>query len=878
MATGLAAQPARDSKRFWRWLGVGVSVGLFVVALVVLYRVSQSIRLSEVVAALDAIPNWRIGLALALVAVSYLVLTFYDVLALRLAGRSLPYRKTAVASFIAFAFGHNIGMAMISAGSVRYRIYSAAGLSVADIGAVILMVTLTFGLGTAAVAGLVLLFEPAVLQPLLPVLPTTFTKGAGVMVLAGVGVYFVWRMFSPHAVSLWKYQLELPSPGMTLVQIALAAADLVASSAVMYALLPEHSGVSFPAFLGVFILAMVAGIASHVPGGLGVFETAMLLGLPQVPQESLLATLLVFRVLYYIIPFFVAALLLAGHEWRLQQRHIVHLGTMAQDWMERLLPQALGVTTLLAGAVLLLSGATPTAAHRLSLISEVVPLPLVELSHFVASVAGVLLVILARGLFLRLDGAWHLTVALLALGIMASLLKGLDYEEATILALILAMAWFGRPAFFRKASLMRQAFTPGWIITLAVIVGGSVWIGLFAYKHVEYSADLWWEFAFDANAPRFMRASVVVVVLAVGFALLKLLRPVAPPAALPGPAELERARAVIATSPVSEAHLALLGDKRLLFSPAGDAFVMYQIQGRSWIAMGDPIGNPAAFDELVWQFRQEVDLHGGRPVFYQVAASLLPLYLDLGMNLVKLGEEARVPLADFSVAGRARADLRAALRRVEREGGTFEILPPEAVPLVIDQLRAVSDAWLQHKKAREKGFSLGFFDAAYLSQLPCAVVRKGGVIVAFTNLWRSGTREELSIDLMRYSAEAPRGVMDYLFAQLMLWGKDQGYQWFNLGMAPLSGLEGHRLAPLWHQIGHVVFKHGDQFYNFEGLRSFKEKFQPEWRPRYLAVPGNLSLPAALLDVTALIGRGPRNHEGSATACALEAQAETSSPA
>jgi phosphatidylglycerol lysyltransferase len=173
----------------------------------------------------------------------------------------------------------------------------------------------------------------------------------------------------------------------------------------------------------------------------------------------------------------------------------------------------------------------------------------------------------------------------------------------------------------------------------------------------------------------------------------------------------------------------------------------------------------------------------------------------------------------------------------------------------LPQLRQVSDEWLSEKSAAEKGFSLGFFKDSYISQCPCAIVEKGGQVVAFANLWVGENRKELSVDLMRYSSAAPKGMMDYLFVQIILWGRSQGYAWFSLGMAPLSGLEENRLAPTWHKIGRLIFRHGEDIYNFEGLRHYKEKFQPEWFPRYLAVSSGLALPGALLDVTTLISGG-----------------------
>ena len=167
----------------------------------------------------------------------------------------------------------------------------------------------------------------------------------------------------------------------------------------------------------------------------------------------------------------------------------------------------------------------------------------------------------------------------------------------------------------------------------------------------------------------------------------------------------------------------------------------------------------------------------------------------------------------------------------------------------------VSEEWLRSKRTREKRFSLGAFDEDYLARCPLAVVRHGGRIAAFANVWAPDCREEVSVDLMRHTDAAPSGVMDFLFIELLLWAQQSGYRWFSLGMAPLGGFESHRLAPLWNRLGALLFRHGGEFYNFKGLRSFKDKFDPVWEPRFLASPGGLAVPFVLTDVAALISGG-----------------------
>jgi phosphatidylglycerol lysyltransferase len=283
---------------------------------------------------------------------------------------------------------------------------------------------------------------------------------------------------------------------------------------------------------------------------------------------------------------------------------------------------------------------------------------------------------------------------------------------------------------------------------------------------------------------------------------------------------------------------------------------MYGVQGRTWAALGDPVGPVEAAPELIRAFIERADDFGGCPVFYQVHPAHLHRYADFGMTFAKLGEEARVALDDFTLAGSRYRELRHAASRLEREGIGFRVVDgAEMPPPLMAQLRDVSDNWLAQKSVSEKGFSLGFFDVDYLSRLPVAVLEREGRVVAFANLLPGPGGGQLSIDLMRSASTAPSGAMDGMFAHLFTWGREHGYHWFNLGMAPLSGLEPSPVSSWWTRLGRFVYRHGEPFYNFAGLRSYKEKFHPVWEPRYLAYPGRLALPIVLADIAALSAGG-----------------------
>lgn len=843
------------SKPFLRYVDPFVGVLFLCAVLWILHRELASIRYHDVLRDLADQSPGRLASALGLTALGYFTLTGYDWLALHYVQRPLGYLKVALASFVSYAVSHNVGFSLISGTGMRYRLYSAWGLSALEIAKVAAFNGATFWLGFLTVGGLVLLVTPAAVPDLLH-LPIRSVRSLGAVFLLVVGSYLAItiRRIPPLVVRGWEF--TLPSPRLSASQLAVSSADWALAAAVLYVLLPPGAIDSYPAFLAVFLSAQFAGVISHVPGGVGVFETVVVVILSSaVPAPSMLASLVVYRAVYYLLPLGLAVALLGVRELLARREAVKRIADAFGPWVGQVVPQVLAGGTFLGGAILLFSGATPPVGSRLAWLKDIVPLPVLEFSHFLGSVTGAGLLLLARGMQQRLDAAYFLAVALLGAGIVFSLLKGWDYEEAAILAIMLCALLPCRRHFYRRASLISERFSPAWIAAVASVLVGSAWLGMFSFKHVEYSGDLWWQFSASAEAPRYLRATVGAIGVALVFGLARLLRPAPPDLRTPDAADLDRALAVIQSSPETAANLALLGDKSLLFNDEGTAFVMYGVQGRSWVALGDPVGPERDLVGLVWRFRELCDRHGGWTVFYQVDHQRLSLYLDLGLTLLKLGEEALVPLADFSLDGASRKGLRHTRHRVEKEGCAFEVVTADCVAPLLPGLQAISEAWLEGKQTREKGFSLGYFAPAYIRRFALGVVRRHGVIVAFTNIWQSARKEEVSVDLMRYGPDAPRGVMDYLFVELMLWGRREGYRRFNLGMAPLSGLEDRALTPLWNRVGGFVFRHGEHFYNFQGLREYKEKFDPSWEPKYLALPGGLLPPRILADIAALIGGG-----------------------
>ncbi|MCH7860331.1 bifunctional lysylphosphatidylglycerol flippase/synthetase MprF [Sphingomonas sp. NPDC092331] len=836
-------------------LQVGAVVAVAALAFAALHGLLHEVHWRDVRHAFRAIGLWQIAGALALTIGSYVMLTLYDVLALRIIGRPLPYRTAALASFTSYTLSHNLGFALLTGGSARYRVYSAAGLDTADIVKVVATASLTFWSGVVVMAGAALALHAGGLELAGVTIPASVQRGIGIAILiVTLGVLAMLRG-PAREVKLWHWRLRCPSLPQALAMIATSAIDLALASAALLILVPGAGLHAFPAFFLGYALAIIAALVTHVPGGVGVFEAVMLAVLPDTDPSHVLAALILYRLIYYVFPLLVAGALLAIHERRQLRKPLAAIRAVGLA-MHGLAPTFLAALVFVGGVVLLVSGSLPAIHARLRDLHAFIPLPFVEASHIAASLAGTALLLIAPALYRRLDAAFHLCRTLLLAGALFSLVKGVDYEEAMILLIIAGLLQLSRTAFYRKTALTSTLSTRA-LLSVAVAVALATWIGFFAFKNVPYQDDLWWEFAWRGDASRFLRASFAAAVALTCVAVTQWFGYAQPKREEHAP-DTELPRLPLAHANRTDALLAYAGDKRFLRSESGQTLLMYQVQGQSWIVMGDPVGPAEEWGDLLWEIREMADAAQGRLLLYQISTDALPIAIDLGLQLVKYGEEARVALPGFTMEGSEKRSLRHSERRAAREGASFEIVPAAQVPALMAELRTVSDAWLHDKGQSEKAFSVGRFDPAYLSRFDCALVRQHGRIVAFANIWATENREELSVDLMRHLAEMPYGTMDFLFVQLMQWGRDQGYRWFNLGMAPLSGIESRRLAPMWARIGALLYRHGDAFYGFEGLRAYKDKFSPVWTARYIGAPPGLGLARGMIDLQTLVGGGSRS--------------------
>lgn len=465
--------------------------------------------------------------------------------------------------------------------------------------------------------------------------------------------------------------------------------------------------------------------------------------------------------------------------------------------------------------------------------------------------------------------AWVLTVGLLILSIVFHLVKGLDVEEGFLSAVLLIQLLIMRDVFTAQSD--RPSIAQGIRVLVGALLftiaygtaGFYILDGRYNINGKPVNFD--WDDAIFQTLAMFFTADNAGLepktrfaiffadsIYAVGavtltYALLMLLRPVLL-RNLATAAERIKAREIIDRfGQTSLARLALLNDKSYYFSPSGHSTIAYVPKGRGAVALGDPIGPADDRRDAIIGFQQFCDRNDWYPAFYQTLPDNLELYKSLGFRVLQIGEEAIVNLKTFSLKGKANQNLRTAINRLTKSGHQIEFYEPPLSQELLRQMKGVSDEWLQMVQGAEKQFSVGWFEESYLRETRVAAIYDlEGKMIAFANFLCAENQQAVGVDLMRRRSEVENGTMECLFASMLQHFQNLGYEEFDLGLSALAGVGEAEKSRRLEKVLNYFYDHLNQFYNFKGLYNFKEKFQPQWEPRYFVYPGLASLPEVIV--------------------------------
>ena len=803
--------------------------GLAVVVLVLALSWSalRGIHIHQVRATLRTLNAWWL-LAAALITIANIaIMGLYDVLAFRhtRARASVRWRYGAVA----FCWSNFLTLGPLAGPAIRLWLYrgSVADLSELHAGIVSVVVAFTSGLAGWALAALLVA-----------------RLGGGPLVLGAAALVLVAAAaWIGRAIAQRFDRFAGPEAGAarTLELAVIGWLDWLLAMAAFLACLRATGAAAAPMDLAEsFFFGQVIGLASLFPGGFGSSDAFWIAHLPGFNQNVSAAALAAYRFIYYVGPWFTASMLLLS--WATRR-------SAARSALAR---RVIGGLVGGAGVLIIISSATPTLHARLITLERLVPLPFVEAGQMTAALAGLLLLAVARGLARGYRAAFKTALAVLLLAGFATLLKGLDWEESLTLGTIALAAWSQAGLFDRESRGDWFEWTDLGLGFMALLL--FLTFGIFSHHLGTGIFSRWTAAGYHLQGARFVRSAASMLLAVLAASLYVLLRT---PVHFEPPPEAEIDRVLAAHAAFGSGTTPLMvavGDKSVFFD--GDrGFCLYRTTGPYLAVFSDPVvrsaGERAAFLDALFDFSAGIDR---RPLFYQISPEWIPLLHDRGYHLFKLGEEAIVPLERVTLAGHAGKMARQYLRRDERDGIAFRVMEPAEVDARMAELAEVSDHWLRAKQVIERQFSIGYFDPPYIRRFRCGVVEeKAGArkILAFATFLEGPRREELSIDLMRYRTDGPT-VMDFLITSVLLWGKDAGYRAFNLGMAPLASVGEHRGAHQRERLASLVFRRGEQWYNFQGVRYYKQKFNPEWLPRYMAYEAAWEWPVGLANVSALI--------------------------
>jgi uncharacterized membrane protein YbhN (UPF0104 family) len=630
-------------------LGVALLAG----AIYVVQKEFRHLKIADIGRALHEIPTLSVLIALGGTTVSYGILTLYDRLGTIYAGKKVSYGKVAFVSFCAYSLAHNLGFSTVSGAAVRFRLYSHWGLTPLQIAKVVAFCSLTFGLGGMVLGGAVLFVEPTSVPFFGTHVPRPFLYAIGAALWAVVAAYVTLARVL-GTVKLFGAAVRLPGWRMAILQVLLATADVATTSSIVYALLPAAPELTYLRLLGVYLASYCAGVAANVPGGLGVFDTAMLIGLsPYLPPPAIVGAILVFRVCYYIIPLFLAGGLFAGNELLLRGKGVLSRtgqwsGVQAIGrWSEPdfVVAASTGIVAL-CGALLLSLGVLAPETD-FSWIDPDLADVANEAGQFVPSLIGAALMVLAiAGLAQRVNLAWTATIVLLLLGATFTLAQAEYFWIPAVLVLAsLSLAPFHR-AFYRNASLFSGKLRPATVVPLLILTG-CVLAFASLEPHVRWlTSNSWWQVILSRDVPNSVRIAVAFTVALAAAALWGLVRP-GRVAWIPWSEETRRQYARLGAVPPTSADGLVWGEEER-------AAVPFRRVGRVLLALGDPTGDENDRVSAVWRLRDLAWQEHMDPAVWQAGRDLLKVYADLGLAALPLGEDG-MPLADTDDADGPRA-------------------------------------------------------------------------------------------------------------------------------------------------------------------------------------------------------------------------------
>ncbi|WP_019241642.1 MULTISPECIES: bifunctional lysylphosphatidylglycerol flippase/synthetase MprF [Bacillus] len=821
----------------------------------IIYRAEEELRNISIKEVLQTAANLnRFDMIVIVIfgTLSVLVMSLYDDTLVRAMKITIPKKKYIKTAFIASSINSIMGFGGLAGASLRHVTYRSYTNHHKD-----LMQSITW-MTTSALNGLSF-FSILILLHVFPATKLLMDKPWMFFVIIGMALflpfYFILAYINRKKVKSKDQEISFFSMN---IRFTLASIIEWAFAAIILIILLQMFDIqlSWRIAMGIFIISAIVGVISFVPGGFGSFDLTYLLGMSYygVAEEDILSVILLYRIVYYIIPFLIA-LLFTVFEYtgitirKVEDKPIIGpaiettgvVWAIYRDILSKIGYWALSILVLYAAWLNI------TSVLIVPVNDSLFNKAIFDLCYNIILTCSVILILNIKGIFHRTRKSFLFVSFALSLTIIAHLAKSLDYHEVILLGIVLAVL----------LSVHKQFIVEDMLVTffyyIRVIILGLLILALYFYfgtilSTLENTEDFR-SFSEVIESTVFSLIFVPFIMIGGSYLFNRLRKK-----EIGEEFDCQRFKQFLTTHiGNSLTYLGFMGDKRMFFSSDGKALILFRKYRNRLIVLGDPSGDPSSYVTVLTEFMNQANQMGYLVVFYQIDQKNMHLYHDFGYQFFKLGEEAYVNIDEFSLSGKKKAGLRATFNRFEREAYQLQI-KDSINDDEYAELQSISKQWLGKKK--EKGFSIGEFNRPYINASQIAILRNANnEAIAFATIMPMYEKGKFSIDLMRYLPDAPVGTMDAMLIYLFQYAKEQGFHYFNLGMAPLSNVGTQNDAFFAERIAANVFNNVRYMYSFSGLRKFKEKYHPQWQGKYLTYRKNKTLVASMILVTRMISKG-----------------------
>ena len=616
-----------------------------------------------------------------------------------------------------------------------------------------------------------------------------------------------------------------------------------------------HISISIENLIPIFIVASCAGIVSMIPGGLGSFDLVFIWGAQslQIPEESILVLLLFYRVGYYVVPFLAGLALFIRELWA---KFNVGLNAIPRFFLEKTSHILATALVFLAGLILLLSSVAPGAIERIQYAKELMAFPIINISHQLAVATGFVLLALSNGISYKDKNSYRMTVFVLLFASALFIIKGVQYKQALFMLFVAGLLYLSRRRFYRESYVVTWGRSILNTAIIFVILLLYILIGFFVNPSMKHTIpEKLRPFLTTDSSDLFKSAFMGLIVVAFVVVLEVSLRKITQFTKISSLAYEEEIFLHLNKYGGKElSHLIFLHDKYIYWNKNKTVLFPYQIIADKLVVLGDLVGAKEDFNKAIEEFMKYADDYGYTPIFYEISDQFVSCLHGYGYRFFKMGEEGYINLKKFRQSRKVMEEYKRVNSNLLKEGFTCEIMQPPYSAEIMSQLQSISDEWLDHRK--EKGFSIGYFDKDYLQFTPLAILKNNNFeIIAFANLIPLYDEERtVKIDLIRCKKDfSSDDTMDYLFFNIIQASEVRGFERLNVGITPLSHVGVSKFAGISEKIATQIIVDGQEYYNFQGVQNFKEKFANEWQPKYLAYRKKSSLPFTILQIMMLIG-------------------------